>query len=155
MAVSKGKDFEKQVKECVELLPNTYILRLYDTMNGYQRITNPCDFIVVRDNKTYLVECKSTKGHTFNFSGLSQYEKLLNAYNKNVNGLNVCILLWFIDHQETYYVPISYVKYLKDTDAKSINIKYLKDDIAQMNGVKLIPGTTKRVFTDYDFDTIF
>ena len=155
MAVSKGKDFESLVKECASRLPDAYVLRLYDTMNGYQRITNPCDFIIVRNGKTYMTECKSIKGNTFNLVGLTQYDKLKTARDLQVKGLYQCVLLWYIDHKQTFFIPLDYITWLKDNEAKSINIKYLLDDDAINFGVKLIPGQSKRVFTNYDFDTIF
>ena len=79
MAISRGKDFEKVIKECFELVPNTSVDRLHDQMNGFAGSTNICDFIVYHNPLIYYIECKSVHGNTLPFSNITknQWQGLL------------------------------------------------------------------------------
>ena len=41
--MSRGKEFEGIVEECIERLGNVYIQRIYDVQGGYMGVANPCD----------------------------------------------------------------------------------------------------------------
>ena len=87
MTINRGKQFEAIVKKSFEKEPNTYVLRLYDTTNGFIGIANPCDFIVYKYPKLFLIECKTCHGASLPLTNISsnQWKRLLDA--DKVNGI--------------------------------------------------------------------
>ena len=79
MSKSIGKQFEDQFREDVErVFKNMFIYRVPDQMSKMKGSRNICDFFLFVENKLHLIECKTTKSNTLNFSNLSQYEALAN-----------------------------------------------------------------------------
>ena len=149
MAVNRGKQFEEKVKEDLMKIPGVSVDRLPDQMSGYKNTSsNISDFIVYKFPIEIYLEAKCCYGNTFNFSNLRQYDKLLSK--NNIFGVNPCIVLWFIDHDEIIVFPINTIKYMKDNGRKSINVK----DYKQFDCVS-IPSIKKRIFHDCDFNVMF
>lgn len=156
--VNRGKDFEAVVKEGLE---NTgaYVLRLYDPQGGYASVANPCDFVVFHRNSIgyadmYMIECKSLHGNTFSIYSNdpkkkygkvsnTQWEGLLEARNK---GVVAGVLIWWIDHDVTKFIPIEALNRIRNGGAKSIRY-----DIDAYS----IDGKKKRIYFDYDFSDFF
>ena len=158
MSVNRGKDFEAVVRECMQKVPETYVLRLYDPQGGYSSVANPCDFVVYRRGILYMIECKAVHGNLLSINSNdpkkkygqisnTQWEGLLEARKK---GVVAGVLVWWIDHDVTKFIPIEEVALQKDyCEAKSIRYDL---DIPYSN---IITGTKKRVFFDYDFEAFF
>ena len=73
-------------------MSGAYITRLKDTMSRYKDTAkNICDFIGYIYPFIYLLECKTTKGGTFNFRKLTQYDDLKNV--PQVLGLNAGVII--------------------------------------------------------------
>ena len=97
-------------------------------------------------NKLFLLECKSHKGNTFPLSNLTQFGKL--RQYKDIDGVKVGVIIWFIDHDEVIYVPIETIIKLADDQEKSLKLKHFDSEdykIYKLNSEK------KRTFliTDY------
>lgn len=157
MASNRGKEFENKIQEALEKLDKTKLIyqRLYDVTMGYSGIHNPCDFIVYTYPYCYYIECKSTNENTLNFSAVSQYDDLLEASKRN--GVWAGILVWYIKHQETYWVDIKLADMLRDTCLrKSLNIKELRE-LSTTNRRRCfkIDGENKRVYTEYNLESFF
>lgn len=153
MASRRGKEFENKIEEAlIKLRENGVIYqRLYDVTMGYQGVHNPCDFLVYKYPSIYYVECKSILGNTLNFGAVTQFEDLLNA--SSVNGVVAGVLVWYIEHKETYWVNIKFAEQLRNSGKKSLNIKDLKD--IRNESVYKIDGVTKRIYTDYSLKSFF
>lgn len=159
MAVNRGKDFEGVVKECMERVSGTYVLRLYDPQGGYAGVANPCDFVVYRhsDHKMFMIECKSVHGNTLSINSNDTKRKYGNISNTQWEGLGDAarnyiaagVLCWWIDRDVTAYLPIEYLEKQKELGHKSISYN-LTDD-----GPIIIKGTKKRIYFDYDFEDFF
>lgn len=54
-------------------------------MGGYYGVSNVSDFICYSCPLIYLIDCKTHKGNTLNFSDFSQYESMLKY--KDIEGL--------------------------------------------------------------------
>lgn len=91
MAVNYGKKFEAKVKTDLQRIPDSAVLRLYDTTSGYKSIANPCDFIFYKYPKMFMIEAKCKYGNTFPFTALRQYDKLVKY--KGIDGLNAGVLI--------------------------------------------------------------
>lgn len=95
-----------------------------------------------------LFECKAIHGNTLNFKShirKNQWDGLLE--NCNIPGVNAGIIVWFIDRDETYFIDIKYLDYLKtEVNQKSFNPKIDLDKIPTC----LIEGIKKRVFFEYN-----
>ena len=64
-----------------------------------------------------------------------------------IQGAEAGVIVWFIDHDITAYVPIEFLAGLRLGGAKSLNIK----DIVNNNVPHLrVPGRKKRVLFEYD-----
>lgn len=143
--VNRGKDFENQIRQSFEKVPETTVVRLMDPQNGYVGVCNLCDFIVYHYPHQYLIECKSCYGNTLPFSNISkgQWDGL--AVASNVPGVVAGYMIWFIDHDRTVFVPARSMLVHKELGEKSWNIaKQWDSDYIE------IKGTKKRVLFDYD-----
>lgn len=158
--VNRGKDFEKQIQTSFEKVENISIDRLHDQMNGYAGSSNICDFIVYHCPIQLYIECKATYGNTLSiysnnpkkaYGNISntQWQGLLDK--NNIYGVAAGYIIWYIDHNETFFVPAHIAKQFKDSGKKSINRKDLVDsDGFIIEDVLKINGSKKRVFFDYD-----
>lgn len=141
MAVNRGKQFEDAIKNAFNKEPNTIIYRLQDSMGGFSGVANICDFIVYQYPIIHFIECKSCHGNTWNFKNLTdtQYRGLVGV-NK-AYGVNAGVMLWFVDRDVTFYVPIEEIKRRIEKGDKSIRFT---DDYFVIDGKK------KRVLFEYN-----
>ena len=149
MVQSRGKKFEARFKQqFLASFPNSFILRLPDQVSGYKYTSsNICDFIGYAKGKLYLIECKTHLGASFPLSNLSQYNKLLPYVG--IPGVRVGVVLWLIDKDKIFYVPISTVIQMKIKNKKSISYK----DIDKWR-IMEIPSIKKVVFMDSDYSVL-
>lgn len=149
MAQNRGKEFEARFKQqFLASFPNSFILRLPDQVSGYKYTSsNICDFIGYAKGKLYLIECKTHLGASFPLSNLSQYNKLLPYVG--IPGVRVGVVLWLIDKDKIFYVPISTVIQMKIKNKKSISCK----DIDKWR-IMEIPSIKKVVFMDSDYSVL-
>lgn len=148
MNINRGKQFEQKFREDFLKIPGVSLDRLYDQVSGMYGVRNICDFIVYHYPNIFYLELKSHIGNTFPLSNLSQFDKLLTK--TGIGGVRVGVIIWFIDHDKIYYVPISTIKKMKDDGKKSVNIK----DIDTYRIID-IPSNKKRVFLDSDYSVLF
>lgn len=146
--VNRGKDFEEQIRLAFERVPECSVDRLHDQMSGYAGSSNICDFIVYRKPYEFYIECKACYGNTLNFHNITknQWEGLLSK--SKIDGVIAGVVVWFIDHDETAFIPIEALEARKQSGQKSVNVKTAYRDY----GMNYIPigGTKKRVFFDYN-----
>ncbi len=141
MSENLGKKFEGLVKEAFE--KQCFILRLYDTTNGYLNVANPCDFIAYDFPNMYMLECKSCYGTSLPITNISdnQRSSLLEAAK---HGIIAGYLVWFIDKDRTIFINAEDLEtYMLETGRKSLawdDDKYSVDII----------GEKKRKFFNYD-----
>ena len=149
MAQNRGKEFEARFKQqFLASFPNSFILRLPDQVSGYKYTSsNICDFIGYAKGKLYLIECKTHLGASFPLSNLSQYNKLLPYVG--IPGVRVGVVLWLIDKDKIFYVPISTVIQMKIKNKKSISYKDIDKWL-----IMEIPSIKKVVFMDSDYSVL-
>lgn len=157
MRVSRGKDFENEIKKAFSKHSNISFDRFPDPMAGYAGIRNICDFGVFRYPYQYYFECKAFSGNTLNFASAITKDQWNGLIEKSkIPGVVAGIIVWFIEHDTTTFVPIQELKRIRDAGAKSLNVKYLaagdplNDD--QVLNIR-IPGRKKRILFDYDART--
>lgn len=144
---NKGKKFEDVIKESFLKCPNVSIDRLRDAPKKMKNVDNPSDFIVYKYPYEIYVECKSHKGNTLPFSCIRE-EQIRGMQEKSmINGVKAGVILWFIDHDLTVWIPIREIRFLINAGKKSINIKEL-DQISHI----VIQGKKKRIYFDYDME---
>lgn len=159
MAVNRGKQFEAQVQKALEKYPEEISVdRITDPMAGYAGICNISDFVVYRKPYQYYLECKSIRGNTLSiFSNNTknkygtitnnQWEGLLNK--SKIQGVFAGVIVWFIEHDTTVYVPIQELERIRNSGAKSLNVRHL-DDVKHY----ILPAQKKRVLFDYDVKSL-
>lgn len=149
MTVNRGKQFEEQIKAGFERVPQTSIMRLIDPQNGYAGVRNICDFVVYHYPHMYYVECKSVHGRRFPFANLTdnQYNGLSAA--ARINGLCAGVMLWYVDYDKTFWVPIQFIEERVAQEDKSIPYD---DPALQEFEVK---AHKRRLLFDYDFSEFF
>ena len=140
-----GKKFEDVIKESFLKCPDVSIDRLRDAPRKLKNVDNPSDFIVYKKPHEIYVECKSHKGNTLPFSCIRQEQIDGMSKKIQIDGVKAGVIIWFIDHDITVWIPIDEVCYHIDNGARSINIK----DIEKLNGI-IIQGKKKRVYFEYD-----
>lgn len=143
--MSNFKQFENNIREALERVGGV-TLRLPDQQSGFYGSANPCDFIHYNKPFFYEIECKVHEGNTFPFSCVTdtQWKEMLEA--SNVNGVLAGIFLWWTDKDETWWIPITVMKELKDRGFKSLNYSRMCDTALYLN----IEGTKKRKYFDYN-----
>lgn len=151
MAVNRGKQFEGQIRKALDQYPDKISVdRFPDPMAGYAGIRNICDFGVYMYPYQYYLECKAFSGNTLNFKGAitkDQWEGL--EEKSRIKGVKAGVLVWFVDHDVTVYVPIQELVRLKNNGYKSLNIKQLE----QINTL-IVPAEKRRVLFDYDMEWV-
>ena len=164
MAINRGKAFEDVVRESLEKIPDTYVLRLYDPEGGYSGVSNPCDFIVSHNGTMYMLECKAIHGNLLSINSNdpkrkygnvsnTQWEGMLKAVHITDGWIVAGVLIWWVDHDVTKFVPIQELDILKRCHFQ----KSVKYDIPVDGNLDIleIAGTKKRVYFDYDFTGFF
>lgn len=151
MAINRGKDFEKVIKESFEKVPNTSVVRLHDQTNGFSGSTNPCDFLIYHAPHLYALECKSVHGNTLPFSNITkfQWQSLLDM--SKVDGVFAGVMCWWIDKDVTLFIDIRRLEYLRNAGLKSI--RYDNEEWTDL--IMPIKGKKKRVFFEYDMEEFF
>lgn len=152
--VNRGKDFENQIREGFESVPGVSVDRLIDPMAGYAGVRNICDFIVYKEPYINYIECKSCYGNTLPFTNITdnQWKGLLEK--SQYPGINAGVIVWFIDHDKTVYVPIQTLQALKCNGYKSLNITHdwEKYDSPLKGQYLYILGDKRRILFNYDMD---
>lgn len=150
MAQNRGKKFEEKFREDFERsFPKGTIDRIYDQVSGYKTISNISDFIGYNAPNIFYLECKSTKENTFNFSKLTQYDKLV--VKVDIPGVRVGVVIWFITHDRVIYVPIKTITKMKEDGLKSVNIREIDNtDYVFYN----IPSKKLRVYMESDYSVL-
>lgn len=136
-----GKQFENSVKKSWQKIPDSFIMRIPDN----QYTDNICDFIAHKDDKTYLLECKSHKGNTFPLKNLTQFDKMM--LYKDITNIEPYVIIWYIDHKTVIAVRIDDVDNIRKNGYKSINIK----DIHNHNNIVTVPISISKIYPDCDF----
>ena len=148
MANNYGKAFEQKFKkDFLKTVPNSTIDRLYDTMSGYKAISQISDYIGYSFPNIFYMECKSHKGASIPFDNITQYSKLLQKVG--IPGVSAGVILWLIDKDVVYYIPISTIKQMKKDGKKSVGISAF----GTYNIIE-IPSIKKRVFMDSDYSVL-
>ena len=148
MSINRGKQFEGIIESAFKSVPNTTIVRLHDQTTGFKGSVNPCDFIVFHRPYMYAIECKSVHGNTFPLSNITdnQWNKLLEM--SKTPGVISGVICWWVDRDETLFIPAITLKNVRDRNGKSIRFDaYTTTDICGR-----IHGTKKRVFFEYDME---
>lgn len=161
MSVNRGKDFENVIKEAFERVPDTSVIRLHDQTTGFKGSTNICDYVVYHFPYQYLIECKSVHGNTFSIHSYDPKKKYGLITNKQwegmleqskINGVKAGVILWFVEHDSTKYIPIATLQMMYNNDIKSVHYD-MKNSWAyptlELSGQKL------RVFYRYDMNDFF
>lgn len=145
--VNRGKDFEEVIRKAFESVPGCSVDRLHDQMSGYAGSANICDFIIYRKPYEIYMECKACYGNTLNFHNITdnQWKGLLKK--SAIEGVIAGVMIWFIDHDLTVFIPIQALDSHRHEGDKSVNAKTL-DSQYGMNAIPLA-GEKKRVFFDY------
>ncbi len=142
-----GKKFEDVVKESFLKCLNVSIDRLRDAPKKMKNVDNPSDFIVYKYPHEIYVECKSHKGNTLPFACIREEQIKGMSEKSQIDGVLAGVILWFIDHDLTVWIPIQEVVDWQRRGAKSINIK----DLDHLQHI-VIQGKKKRVYFDYDIE---
>lgn len=150
MSINKGKAFEAKFKEDWEKTnPSSFLMRIYDTTNGYMGIKNLCDYVAYNKPNMFLMELKSTQRNTLPFTNITQYDKLKELVG--IEGLRLGVIIWFIPHDKVIYVPVKSIIQMVADGKKSVNIKMLEEGIYPMIE---IPSVKKRVYLDSDYSIL-
>lgn len=151
MAVNRGKQFEEVIKQAFEKSEDVSFDRFPDPMAGYAGIRNICDFVVYQNPFQYYIECKAFSGNTLNFASNITKDQWKGLEEKSmIPGVAAGIIVWFIEHDITSFVPIQQLIFLKnELGAKSLNVKHLTENQIQHFP---IAGRKKRVLYEYQVE---
>lgn len=148
MSTNYGKAFEQKFKaDFLKTVPNSTIDRLYDTMSGYKAISQISDYIGYSFPNLFYLECKSHKGASIPFDNITQYSKLLKKVG--IPGVRCGVILWLIEKDKVYYIPVSTIKQMKKDGKKSVGISAVDN-----YNIIEIPSVKKRVFMDSDYSVL-
>ena len=150
MAKNKGKEFERRfLDDWKSTVDNSMAYRLYDVTIGYKSIAHAGDFICYKYPHCFILDTKSKEGNTLPFSDLRQYDKMLEY--RDIKGLHVGFIVWFIDHDKIIWLPVETMKKIKNNDLKSFNINKMKsEDYFFLE----IPSKKLRTFMSSDYSKL-
>lgn len=155
VGINRGKQFENQVEAGLRRVPDTSVTRLIDPQAGFAGVYNVCDFIAYHYPHQFFLECKSCYGNTLSIHTNNPKNRYGAISNGQWDGLSEAaltvgtvsgVLAWFIDHDETLFIPIQVLQEMRDAGCKSVNIKTV-----DRSRCCIIPGIKRRVLFDYDF----
>lgn len=146
MSNNRAKKFEDVIRQSFECVPDVSIDRLRDMPKKLKGVDNPSDFIVYKKPHEVYVECKSHLGNTLPFSCIREEQFTGMLEKSQIDGVKAGLMIWFIDHDITIWVPIDEAVYWKIMH-KSINVK----DLELIRHIK-VEGTKKRIYFDYDMN---
>lgn len=152
MGISRGKQFEDVIKKTFSTCPSVSIDRFQDPQAGYAGIRNICDFVMYHKPNIYYLECKTHYGNTLSLKGditENQWEGL--KEKSKITGVIAGVVVWFIDHDLTVFVPIQELVRLQEQGNKSLNVKHILNH--EVEYVYFV-GKKKRVLFDYDVFSI-
>ena len=143
MPINKGKAFEKVIYSCFQRVKGVSIDRVHDQTTHYKGSTNICDFIVYREPYEYYIECKTTHSRSWPIQNLSdsQLEGMLEK--SQIRGVAAGVIIWFIEHDTTMYLPIEVVAECKKNGMKSIRCDFMHPDRI------LLCGERRRTYFTY------
>lgn len=150
MPQNRGKQFEGVIKKACERVEGVSIDRIHDQTNGYKNSSNICDFIAYKYPYEYYLECKSIHGHTFPLRNVTDNQRKGLLAKSQIHGVIAGVIIWFIDHDKTFFVPIQHIQDELDFGHTGLHIYNLDKQIW-----KKIEGTKKRIFFDYDMQSFF
>lgn len=150
MSVNRGKDFEARVRKAFEQVPNMCFERLADPTAGYAGVKNICDFEAYKFPFKFYFECKSVHGNTLNlFHGITNNQFVGLMTKSACFGVVAGVLVWFVDHDRTVFVPIQELDLLTKMGHRSLNISHVSGDDSSIVYFDF-PGRKRRVLFDYD-----
>lgn len=147
-----GKKFEDVIKESFLKVPDVSIDRLRDAPKKLKNVDNPSDFIAYKYPHQIYVECKSHKGNTLPFSCIREEQIKGMTEKAKIEGVKAGVIVWFIDHDLTVWIPINEIVFWRDIGNKSINIKNIQDKHTEHIRHIVIQGKKKRIYFDYDMN---
>ena len=150
MAQNRGKKFENIIQDACMKVKGVSVDRIHDQTNGFKNSSNICDFIMYKYPHQYYIECKTIHGNTFPLSNVSKKQREGMLEKSKIPGVIAGIILWFVDHDKTFFIPIQHIQDEMDLGFKSLNVRKLDKQIW-----KKIEGTKRRIFFDYDMDAFF
>lgn len=158
-----GKKFEEDFFKSIPFNFSTHRIKdgsaRTDKQGNIIRFKNKslCDFRMFNGRILHLLELKSVKGKTLNFSNIDkdvdmQKEKLLKLFNESIKeNVKAGFVINFREVNKTYFVDINkFLTFYNETDKKSINI----NDVVELNG-QLIKQKLKRVRYTYNIKEFF
>lgn len=154
MSVNRGKDFEARVRKAFEQVPNMCFERLADPMAGYAGVKNICDFEAYKFPFKFYFECKSVHGNTLNlFHGITNNQFVGLMAKSACFGVVAGVLVWFVAHDRTVFVPIQELDLLTKMGHRSLNISHVSGDDSSIVYFDF-PGRKRRVLFDYDANAL-
>lgn len=129
---------------------STYLVyRLKDDNLGFANVKNPCDFILYRKPKIYLLELKSHKGKSIPFGAIQSYQIELLYQFSIIDAVKAGFIFNFWDVNETYFVEVvSVYHFYHERERKSFSLNWVKE-----NGVAL-PQKLKRTRFKYELGSL-
>lgn len=147
MGKNRGKDFENEIRKALDQTEIS-IDRFCDPMGKYAGVKNICDLGAYRYPYKYYFECKEIQGNTLNFkSDIKEHQWNGLQEKQKVPGVLAGVLVWYFDHDETYFVDIITLRIMKENGWKSVNIKDIQSGIVKATK---LPASKKRVLFSYD-----
>ena len=149
MAVNRGKQFEQEVRHQLMGIKGVSIDRAYDFTSHQKGIAYGWDFFVYKYPCMLYLECKTVNKGTFPLNRLTPSQIGQLPVKGKLEGVNAGILLWFIENNKTFYVPIDIVMWHLNRGNKSIACADLvSGDIFAIE----VEGTQRRGGTYYNYD---
>lgn len=145
MAKNHGKEFEKQLRQQFEAIPNVSVDRINDNV-GYSGAYNIADLIVYRKPYKYYIECKSVKGTSFPFANINEKALRDLVVQELIAGVGCYFIIWYIDLDLTIVISAREIyEKMYCQNFKSIGVKsFTKFEYIEVSGKK------KRKFFNYN-----
>lgn len=123
-----GKVAEQRLRTWLDRPEDGYSMdRIPDQMNGFYMVSrNICDFVCYKYPNNYYLESKATTHDRFEFSQLTDVQRIGLSKKSNIKGCYGLVVVLFVEHKRAFFINIKDIT--DDTPeanliVKSINIK--------------------------------
>lgn len=148
MRVNRGKQFEAEIRKALEKVEDISIDRIQDPMGGFMGVRTFADFTIYHKPNLIYLELKAIHGNRLNLNhNVSKNQWIGLGLKSQIKGVIAGLVVWYIEHDKTYYIPFKTLLNARNEGLKSISVK---DIIEGKHEALELRGKKRRVFYTYD-----
>lgn len=145
-----GKKAEKKISEWLDRPEEGYCFdRIPDQQSGFFGSSNICDFTLYKSPFFYYIESKATWADRFDFSMISEFQKIHMHEKSKISGVKAYVIVLFATYKRAFLIDIRDIVDAMSQGTKSLNILKIDKWEVPYQEIRTIPNNRKQLL-DYD-----